>query len=671
MNSIDVARRLSEMGAVPDACKAYALVIHENSGKNPAAEMEAALYLLKFGGNYQMAYTCFQQLYNRGFYQDECLKIMTSAFYEPNVKRLKKRYERNCKLLAKYPYLFRKDFIPFEELPIKFFPFDDKGYLPFYPDQARFGDYKNFKQPIVSRNFFGDLENPILADNVYSQYELEYLVDNVRSSEYIGRENHIYLHYLDWAVFCSYLVCLDMRPLLKERKIVFLMEDEIELYPIDFKERFKIDYSQYPVKPVGIREINRLIWHVQFSSGNGGDFFNEIFDSHPNLLMQFSIMYDSIAEGVIPDIRRDIVEAESVQAAVNCYSNWPPHISAELHTMQNPTDKDILVAWFLSKPRCTDTLDPTSRIVPAIFFQPHFHNINYSFEPGKYGSLMLKGKQLEEIHKSSMFNFKYIKTFVPVRRFTTSYSSTVRGMYKRAKQQETDEPDAKIKLVVPDAIIQRVCNRSFMRDIDDRLYYDSVVVRFEDGKLNPKATFTALARFLDIPYNESMDYCSQVGEKDVQTWDGNVVGFDPAAVYRTYDEWTNDSERACLEYLLRDAYEYYGYDFQYYDGGPMDMERYKSLLDQWTRVDEMIRETWARIYQPKITDCGWDGLSKEEQEALKNNLDALLAGYRNDREKIGQILMGKPSFENERGQPLRMIPLLAPDPPLLVQPIYH
>ena len=388
MNAIDIARRLSEMGAVSDACQAYALVIHENSGEDPAAEMEAALYLLKFGGNYQMAYTCFQRLYNRGIYQAECLDIMTGAFYEPNVKRLKKRYERNCKQLAKYPYLFRKDFIPFAELPIKFFPFDDKGYLPFYPDQARFGDYVNFKEPVISRNFFKDLENPVLADDVYSQYELEYLVDNVRKSEFIGRENHIYLHYSDWAAFCSYLTCLDMRPLLKERKIVFLIEDEISQYPIDFKAQFGIDYSTYPVKPVGVQEINRLIWHVQFSTGNGGDFFNEVFDSHPNLLVQFSIMYDSIADGVIPEIRRTIVEAKSVQAAVTHYSSWPSHISAELHTMRNPTDKDILVAWFLSKERCTASLDPNSRIVPAIFYQPHFSNINYSFEPGGGKSLV-------------------------------------------------------------------------------------------------------------------------------------------------------------------------------------------------------------------------------------------------------------------------------------------
>ena len=671
MNAIDIARRLSEMGAVADACQAYALVIHENSGKDPAVEMEAALYLLKFGGNYQMAYTCFQQLYNRGFYQAECLEIMTAAFYEPNVKLLKKRYELNCKQLSKYPYLFRKDFLPFANLPIKFFPFDDKGYLPFYSDQTQFGDYVNFKEPVISRNFFKDLEKPILANDVYSQYELEYLTDNVRKSEFIGRENHIYLHYTDWAAFCSYLVCLDMRPLLKERKIVFLIEDQVSQYPIDFKARFHIDYSKYPVKPVGIQEINRLIWHVQFACGNGGDFFNEVFDSHPNLLLQFSTMYDSIADGVIPEIRREIVNAESLQAAVTHYKNWPAHISQELYTMQNPTDKDILVAWFLSKKICTQCLDPNSRIVPAIFYQPHFSNINYTFEPGPYGSIMLKGLQLEKIHKSRMFDFKYIKSFIPVRRFTTSYGSTVRSMYGTAKRQEKEDPHAKMTLVVPDAITQRVCNRSFMRDVDDRLYYDSVVVRFEDGKLNPTATFSALAAFLDLPYTESMTYCSENGIHDVQSWAGNVIGFDTAPVYRTYDDWTNDSERACLEFLLRDAYEYYGYDFHYYNGQPMDEEQYRKLLDEHTRLDAMIYETWARYYQPKIMNGGWEALTEAEQEQLKKKLDSHLEKYQKSRIEIGRIMMGTPRFVNEREQPLHMIPLLKLDPALLDHPLYH
>ena len=65
-----------------------------------------------------------------------------------------------------------------------------------------------------------------------------------------------------------------------------------------------------------------------------------------------------------------------------------------------------------------------------------------------------------------------------------------------------------------------------------------MLVRFEDGKLNPKATFTALADFLDLPYTESMTYCSGDERLNPESLDGNARGFDPAAtVYRTYDEY--------------------------------------------------------------------------------------------------------------------------------------
>ena len=45
----------------------------------------------------------------------------SSRFYEPNVKLLKSRYQSNCKLLEKYPYLFRRDFLDFEFLPLRFY----------------------------------------------------------------------------------------------------------------------------------------------------------------------------------------------------------------------------------------------------------------------------------------------------------------------------------------------------------------------------------------------------------------------------------------------------------------------------------------------------------------------------------------------------------------------
>ena len=73
---------------------------------------------------------------------------------------------------------------------------------------------------------------------------------------------------------------------------------QVSQYPIDFKERFGIDYSQYPIKPIGVREINRLIWHTQLSSHNGGDFFNEIFYGHPNLLAYDSVMFEDTLQKI-------------------------------------------------------------------------------------------------------------------------------------------------------------------------------------------------------------------------------------------------------------------------------------------------------------------------------------------------------------------------------------
>lgn len=183
--------------------------------------------------------------------------------------------------------------------------------------------------------------------------------DTVRKSEWVGRENHIYLHYTDWTIFCAYLQCLSFKRLLRAEKLVFLMEGEIEQYPIDFKMRFGIDYSQYPVRPVGIREVNRLIWHTQLSSHNGGDFFNEIFYGHPNLLALESIMFDNIQETVekMMKLLRDRQPARSTALR-------------KLTHLKNPTAKDCLVALFLYSKESIQRPDPSARIAPSSFPAP-------------------------------------------------------------------------------------------------------------------------------------------------------------------------------------------------------------------------------------------------------------------------------------------------------------
>ena len=649
MDTIEIARRLAELGQTEEAQAAYSLVLQEAAERNPELELEAASYLFFSQGNYQVAYTAFVSLYNRGFYQTELMDLMTQAFYLPNAEDQKKRYARNCAALAKYPYLFREDFPDFEALPVQFFPFNDEGYIPFFKAEHRFGAYVNFNDPVIDRYFFRALDKPVLARDVFSQYQLEYLNDNVRKSEWVGRENHIYLHYTDWTTFCAYLQCLELRPLLSEKKLVFLMEGEIEQYPIDFHTRFGIDYAQYPVRPIGIGEVTRMIWHTQLAAHNGGDFFNEIFYGHPNLLSYESIMFDNIQKAVA-----------EVKANWRRVDWLTPRLRRQLSRIKRPTDKDFLVALFLDRQDISGSLDHGSRIAPALFFQPHFSNMIYDIRESELkGAPMLYSEQYEAIRTSPLFHgFRYIKTFTPMRRITTSYAASVRFMLDREAQGE------EVK-VVPDVLAERLVNRSFMVDQWDRLYRDSVLVRFEDGKLNPRATFTALAEFLDLPYTESMTYCSSRKGIDPESLKGNARGFDPATVYRTYDEFANDEERAFLEYFLRDAYEYYGYDFHYYQGEPVDEAWIEQKIRGFTCLDGYIEKSYQDVVQSKEISF------KNGETPIDVTAVAPIPGYQSNRRRIADFLLRGLRFVNKQGQPLKMMKPLKLDPALLEQPLYH
>lgn len=667
MTTIEIARKMAALGQGKDACRAYTLAIGQNL--EPLEELEAAVYILQSGGNYKISFSALVSLYKRGHFKEDCLSVMTHAFYEPNVKLLKRRYQENCKLLSKYPYLFRRDFVEFEELPILFLPFDDNCYVPFFIQEQRFGDPISFRKPVVSRNFFKDLEKPVLAQDVFSQYELEYLNDNVRKSEYVARENHIYLHYTDWSMFCAYLQCLNLKRVLEDKKFVFLIEKEVEQYPIDFKARFGIDYSQYTVKPVGIREVNRMIWHTQLSYHNGGDFFNEIFDGHPNLLATPSIMFSNI-EDVVRNYRELLKQGNDSRQAVQQFGAWEPRLVDELCRLHDCTDKDILVAMYLGHKQIHACVDPAARIVPAIFFQPHFHSMNHELYIDSSDRTVLMSEEYEQIRTSPLFQkFKYIKTFSPMRCITTSYGATVKFLFASAHEEEEDGK----KAIVPDAVSSRVLNRSFMIDEQDRLFADSILVRFEDGKLNPIATFTALAAFLDLPYTESMTYCSLFGERDPESLKGNDLGFSTAAIYRTYDEYANDAERTYIEYFMRDAYEYYGYDFRYYDGQPMDEERIKYLVDNFTTIDHYIRESWSKnVYaEAELTVNGERASSELEEKTRRELMEQQLEAYKENRLRNAMLLQRGLRFVSKNGQPLHMMPLLKLDPALLEQPLYH
>ena len=113
-------------------------------------------------------------------------------------------------------------------------------------------------------------------------------------------------------------------------------------------------------------------------------------------------------------------------------------------------------------------------------------------------------------------------------------------------------------------------------------------------------------------------------------------------------------------------YRRYGYDFQYYDGSPMDQEKMNDLLGRLHGHTDLILAS-CRKYVERRRLSG-EEVSKELEESVlrerKENIDE-------NRSKIASILMRGLRFVNKNGAPLNFMPLLELDPALLEQPLYH
>ena len=279
----------------------------------------------------------------------------------------------------------------------------------------------------------------------------------------------------------------------------------------------------------------------------------------------------------------------------------------------------------------------------------------------KGDAAVLSSEQYEAIRSSPLFRgFKYIKTFTPMRRPTTSYAASVRFMEEYLEEGQS----------YSDVLMQRVLNRSFMVGPQDRLYRDSVLVRFEDGKLNPTATFSALAAFLDLPYTESMTYCSGKDGLNPESLKGNVLGFDPATVYRTYDDYADDAERALLEVLMQDVYAYYGYEFHYYKGETINDAWLEDTLAHCNCLYHMIQETYPDSYYNALEKVG-NKLGVAIEDDMEVSLEKHLKDMTDNRRHIAQTLLKGLKLVNRNGQPLHFMKKLELDPALLEQPLYR
>ncbi len=121
-----------------------------------------------------------------------------------------------------------------------------------------------------------------------------------------------------------------------------------------------------------------------------------------------------------------------------------------------------------------------------------------------------------------------------------------------------------------------------------------------------------------------------------------------------------------LEYLMGDVYRRYGYDFQYYDGAPMDEAAMDALIGQLHGCTDLILASYEKAMEHKVffEDEDPDQRRRELLAELRENIAA-------KRREIAGVLMRGLRFVNKNGAPLNFMPSLELDPALLEQPLYH
>ena len=98
-----------------------------------------------------------------------------------------------------------------------------------------------------------------------------------------------------------------------------------------------------------------------------------------------------------------------------------------------------------------------------------------------------------------------------------------------------------------------------------------------------------------------------------------------------------------LEYLMGDVYRRYGYDFQYYDGAPMDEEAMNALVGRLHGCTDLILASYKKAMEHKVFFEGEDP-EQRRQEILTEIGENMAA----KRREIAGVLMRGLRFVNKK-----------------------
>ena len=104
----------------------------------------------------------------------------------------------------------------------------------------------------------------------------------------------------------------------------------------------------------------------------------------------------------------------------------------------------------------------------------------------------------------------------------------------------------------------------------------------------------------------------------------------------------------------------------------MDEEKAAELIRGFTTINHYMKDTWMKVFREAEVSKDGERVDAEQEERVQDKLlSDYIKKYDKNRLRNVRILLEGLEFVNRNGQPLRMMPMLKPDPALLENPIYH
>jgi len=531
-------------------------------------------------GKFEEGFAELAEAFENDSPDETLIKKLREVFLEPNLEQINQNFLKNTELLKDYPYIFTRSYTQPEQNRYILFPLGENLYYAYDKQEKRLFPME-VNSDRETKYFFKDLDDPLLAENEFNEFNLKFLDDNVRDSRDFAGDNHIYLWYENADMFSLLLYYSDLKPLLEHKKFVFLIGDEREKYPIDFKSEFGVDYGGMTPQKIRIEEVKRFcLWYkhaysgstlctgilkeesyIQYISGYHFDTYSTVDGKPLYFDPEFKKIMSNPEYVFTKETLLEITESEKFHIAVDDLKDYIQWLKKH-YTLQNEfTVKELFCGYFLFQ---YEKRKINPRIVPMLFFDPHMWDTS--------------------IYNNITVSFPYFKVLTcvrePIQCFGRSYIYGLVGW---------NEFQTKYLLAMD------YCHTQFMNSLMLTKYYG---FRFEDLKNKPEGMCREVCKKLNVPYESDM-LEAEAPMKDKAT--GEVIkGFDKKALHRDVSTVLSEFDQLRLKIFYDPILRYYGYPTFPFEEHPLSDDIIRDLFSYPFRFEYINTKLFNNAPSPNL-----------------------------------------------------------------------